>query len=245
MIYGSYKLLKRSEIFDASNKLIKYLNKTSISGVSLDTLSNKLYSDYSNEKYYCKSGTDDIEKVFKNLRNEKFSVFSSNANDYVAVYSDYIDNVPLSSSDYDAYDVDVPFYQMVFSNFVPMYSQNWGSASDDREMLLKVIESGIGISLYAAAEYDTEILSSPQKSMYSVSFDNLKSRMKQFEDARYFDYYSKIKDAAITDHIIINKDVRKTIFDNGVEVYVNYSENSFKNSEIEIEAKGYIMKGVS
>lgn len=134
---------------------------------------------------------------------------------------------------------------MVFSNFVPMYSQNWGSASDDREMLLKVIESGIGISLYAAAEYDTEILSSPQKSMYSVSFENLKSRMKQLEDARYFEYYSKIKDAAITDHIIINKDVRKTVFDNGVEIYVNYSENSFKDSEIEIEAKGYIMKGVS
>lgn len=245
MSYGSYKLLKRSEIFDASNKLIKYLNKTSISGVSLDTLSNKIYSDYSNEKYYCKSGTDDIEKVFKNLRNEKLSLFSSNANDYVAVYSDYIDNVPLSSSDYDAYDVDVPFYQMVFSNFVPMYSQNWGSASDDREMLLKVIESGIGISLYAAAEYDTEILSSPQKSMYSVSFENLKSRMKQLEDERYFEYYSKIKDAAITDHIIINKDVRKTVFDNGVEIYVNYSENSFKDSEIEIEAKGYIMKGVS
>lgn len=244
LTFESYKLLKPSELFDASEKLTKFLDKNSIRNVSLDTLSNKLYSDYSNEKYYCKSGTDEIEKVFKSFSNDGYKIFSSTANDYTAVYSDYIDKTPLSSSNYDAYDVDVPFYQIVFSHLVPMYSQNWGSTGDDIELLLKAIESGIGISMSTVAQYDAEILSSPHKTMYSYAIDNVKTRMTQLNENKFFDYYSKIKDATIIDHILINNDVRKTVFDNGIEVYVNFSSNDFENDSIKIKAKSYILKGV-
>lgn len=242
--YDSYKLLKRSEISKASDKLMKFLDKSSIECVSLDTLSNKLYSDYSDEKYYCKSATNEIIDVYKSFLKEKYKVFSTSANVYAAVYSDYIDNVPVSSSNYDAFDVDVPFYQIVFSGLVPMYSSNWGSTSNDIDLILRSVESGIGISMSVMEQYNTEILSSPQKSMYSCGIDNIKSRFEELEIIGYFDYYDSIKNAKIKDHMLINNDVRKTIFDNGIEIFVNYSDSKFTNDEIEIDAKSFILRGV-
>ena len=242
--YDSYKLLKRSEILKASDKLMKFLDKSSIKCVSLDTLSNKLYSDYSDEKYYCKSATDEIVSVYKSFLKEKYKLFSTSANDYAAIYSDYIDNVPVSSSNFDAFDVDVPFYQIAFSGLVPMYSSNWGSTGNDIDLVLRSVESGIGISMSVMAEYNTEILSSPQKSMYSCGIDNIKSRFKELEKIEYFDYYDSIKNAKIIDHILINNYVRKTIFDNGIEIFVNYSDSKFTDNEIVIDAKSFILRGV-
>lgn len=241
--FESYKLLKRSQLPNALNKLLKYLDKNDIKNVSLDTLSNKLYSDYSNERYYCKSGIDEIESMYRKLSNDKYKIFSSNANVYSAVFSDYIDNVPLYSSAYDAYDVDVPFYQIVFSGIVPMYSENWGGAKDDTEMLLKSIESGIGISLSVIGQYDSEILSSPQKTMYSCGSDNLKYRMEELNKKSFFETNNKIKNAQIIDHVFITDNIRKTVFDNGVQIFVNYSGEKFENDEISIDPRSYALKG--
>ena len=182
--------------------------------------------------------------MYKSFLKEKYKLFSTSANDYAAIYSDYIDNVPVSSSNFDAFDVDVPFYQIAFSGLVPMYSSNWGSTGNDIDLVLRSVESGIGISMSVIAEYNTEILSSPQKSMYSCGIDNIKSRFKELEKIEYFDYYDSIKNAKIIDHILINNYVRKTIFDNGIEIFVNYSDSKFTDNEIVIDAKSFILRGV-
>lgn len=243
MAFNSYWLIRRSQLQKAMEKLEKFAENNHINGISLDTLSNKLYSDYSEEKYYSKSATNEISNEIKNLSKNDRKILTTNANLYAAVYSDYIDGISVQSSDYDAYDCDIPFYQMVFSGLVPMYSSNFGSASENTELMLKSIESGIGISMSATYDYNKEILSSPQKSAYSWNFENVINAMETLKENEFFQYYSKIKGASIIEHKIISPDVRKTVFDNNVEVYVNYSDSVYESSEIKIAPRSYVVKG--
>ena len=46
----------------------------------------------------------------------------------------------------------------------------------------------------------------------------------------------------MTEHILISKDVRYTEFDNGMGVYVNYSDKDVSYGNIVIPANGYVLQ---
>ena len=240
---GNYYLLSRSEMANAIGKLTDYLNKLSMNGVMLDTLSNTLYSDYNDEKYYAKGNEEEIFDVLKSLSKSEKRFVSSDANIYAAVCSDYICNTPVCSSDYDSFSVDVPFYQIVFKGIIPMYSSNWSSAADERELFLKAVETGMGFSLSAVKDYSDAVFSSQQKGMYATDINNTLEHIEKLDKEDFFSYYSSVKDAKIINHIMINNKVRKTVFDNGVEVYTNYSSAEYAVEDIHIPANGYVIAG--
>ncbi len=240
---GKYYLLSRFEISNAVEKLTQYLNKLSLNSVTLETLSNTLYSDYNDEKYYAKGNEEEIYDILKSLNTSKIAFVSSDANIYAAVCSDYIYNAPMYSSNYDSFITDVPFYQIVFKGIIPMYSSNWSSAADERELFLKAIETGMGLSLSVVNDYSDTVFSSQQKAMYATNIENALEHIEKLSEEEFFDYYSSVKDAKIINHILIQNDIRKTIFDNGVEVYVNYSDAEYVIEDKHIPANGYLIAG--
>lgn len=242
-IYGRYYLLSRNEISKAVDKLTGYSDSVSLDAVMLDTISNTLYSDYNFKSYYAKGGEDDIVSAIESLIESGVGFIASDANIYTAVLAEYIDNAPLYSSDYDCFATDVPFYQIVLKGIVPMYSPKWTSATDEREVLLKTIETGIGISMSVAENHSDVVFSSPQKQLFAIDEDNYFSHMKELCDEGFFNYYSSVKDAKIVSHTLLCEDVRKTIFDNGKTVYVNYSDTDYVTADLSVPANGYVVVG--
>lgn len=242
-IYGRYYLLSRNEISKATDKLLRLADSVSLGAVMLDTLSNTLYSDYNFKNYYAKGGEDDIVSAVKALTDSGVRYIASDANIYTAVLADYIDNAPLYSSDYDCFATDVPFYQIVLKGIVPMYSPKWPSATNEREILLKSIETGIGISMSMAENHSDVVFSSPQKQLFAIDEDNYFSHMKELYDEEFFKYYSSVKDAKIVGHTLLCEDVRKTVFDNGKTVFVNYTNTDYVVGDLRIPANGYVVVG--
>ena len=55
----------------------------------------------------------------------------------------------------------------------------------------------------------------------------------------FFDYCELVKNAKITQHSIVDDNVRKTVFDNGVAVYVNYGDTGAAVNGISVAPQSF------
>lgn len=236
----SYRLLSRNKIEQVNNKFFKKLKKSGITGVSFNTMSNMCYSDYGNEAYFAKSGmSGQVSGIYKKYKDSGFNTGSSDANDYAAVFSDHISNAPLSSAEYDSFGATVPFYEIVFKGYVPMSSSGINGLNDNRKELLKAVEAGIGISFCVAENYSTKALGTVQNISYALNGSELKENISAIAKMGFFDYCELVKNAKITQHSIVDDNVRKTVFDNGVAVYVNYGDTAAAVNGISVAPQSF------
>ena len=234
--------VKREMLFDIAENVISANINAGIDGVSLSTASAYAYSDYSSQKYFSKSGfASDFKNIAEHIRSEGQILLSDNANAYAAANADFITCAPTVSDQNILFDADVPFYQMVFKGYVPMTCDALNLASDDNFQLLRAAESGCGISYTVISEFDNRLLEADQKIFYASVYGNLKNKI-QNTVSEYNEYFEKISSAKIASHEVINQNVRKTVFDNGIAVYVNYGVREETVENIRIDAKSYIYR---
>ena len=218
-----FYFISRNKIVDVADKMINKAKDFGLDAVALDSASNLAYSDYSNQKYYSKAGmSDDISTIFKKCAESKLNVMANDANSYAAMNADVIVDVPLTSSKHDAFKYDIPFYQMVFSGYVPMYSSSLNLTNNENELLLRSIEAGVSLSYTIMKNYNG-LLKKEFDFYHSVCYDDLKDTIFNTYKATS-GYYESIKGSEISEHHILQNGLRKTVFSNGVTVYVNYGE---------------------
>lgn len=123
-----------SEVFTeaADNFADKGLN-----GMTLSELSDSLYGDYGKKKISrfdaMKAAEECMEYIDDKLGN---GIIADCANAYAIPYASHIVNVPLTSSRFDIFNEDVPFYQMVLHGLVPYSSTAVNAAANTDDMLL-------------------------------------------------------------------------------------------------------------
>jgi len=215
--------LKRSKIQDAV-KALEDFTVQQVSGIGLTTFGRYAYSDYSDEQYMLKGGlTEQTASIMATLHEGEHSVLFSAANAYAAGQADAIIDVPLQNGDYNVFDAYVPFYQLVYKGRVPLYSTPINLALNAREQLLRAVEVGVSPAFMLSNTIDTTLYSHSESYWYGVSYESNIQIIKETMEL-YGDYLSKVSDAGIRSHTILQKGVTKTEFDNGVIVIVNHSD---------------------
>ena len=139
----------------------------------------------------------------------------------------------------DAFNVDIPFYQMVFKGYVPMTSKSMNLCGNSDLQLLRAAESGIGLNYTVAKNFDTVLSTAEQNIFYNVSYDDNTEDIKNKVE-KYKTYFEAIKGAAILSHKLVSEQVRETTFDNGVTVVVNYGEKVADTAFGAVEPNSYI-----
>ena len=236
-----FSLISRSSLTGCADDIISKTSKWSLDGVALDTLSNLAYSDYADLKYPAKTnmGTDVIG-VFSKLKESGKKVASVSANYYAASVSDAIFETPSSSNKSDAFSADVPFYQMVFKGKVNIGCESVNLTFDERDAILKSVESGAGVTYALFNNYDPALTNSCYPvfttGTYSLIKQNVIDRVKALKG-----YYESIEGSSVKEHTIITDGVRKTVFDNGTVAYVNYSDNDYKGDFGTVAAHDYLI----
>lgn len=238
--YDRYKLVGRDSLNGLSEKVLKCLTKNKISGVGLATLSNMMYSDYADEASYAGLGmAEQVSGLFEAYREQDIVVMGSSANAYAAVKSDYIAKAPTSSSNYDSFDVDVPFYQIVFKGYVPMSGSAVNLSSNKNASLLKALESGTGLSYTLTDSYDTELVNSFERDFYGMNKDLVIGEIEAAVEDGIVEILNGLKGATIEDHVVINEAVRMTVFSNGTKIWVNYGDDDYSDGTVTVAANGY------
>ncbi len=241
-----YYLLSPSRFEQAANKLLSKTDSWKLSGISLGSISKLSYSDYlaKDEKtYYAKSNfINEISKTINLVKDENKKFLASDANVYTAVLSDVITNSPTVSSKQYVFKEEIPFYQIVFKGYIPMTTYSINLTSNWKMSYLKAIESGCGLNYSLMENWDSSLIDAQHTDMFNSRYNDLKANIKS--DIKDFtNYHNSIDGAHISSHEILESGLRKTSFDNGVTVYVNYSSSAVDSPVGVIEAQDYILTG--
>lgn len=219
-----YYILNRKGVSDAADKLSK---KALLDGVSLSNIGSAVYSDFSEYQYYnCNGMINTVVDISKLLKESGKTVSFDAANDYAAAVADNISNAPVVSSKDNALDVDIPFYQMVFKGSVSLSNTAINYGIDKQKQFLKAVESGVGITYSLTGEHNDALMETQLSCFVDSLYDDNKDSIIENLNS-YSKLFEKIKDSKISEHVIINENVRKTVFENGVTVFVNYGNEDF------------------
>lgn len=226
-----------------TDNLVSFYSKLNVNTLSLSTLGSYLYSDLRKSGgTYRPENEIAVTQTLKSVNDKGFSVSVDNANAYVFPYVSKVFEAPSSSSGYDFFTYDVPFYQMVLSGYISYTTESMIQSVDYNKMFLKALETGSDL-LFETIFEDSSILRETELSnLYSSSYELWSNKAKQsYEDINAFN--NAVKGNSIINHERIADDVYCTTYENGIKVYVNYNNSDFKSDDISIPNLGYLIKG--
>ena len=240
----AYHLLSPSKFGEVFEKITKKTNKYDILGISLDSLSSTAYSDYTdkeNSKYYSKNGfVTSANNVIESVKSNDKKFMASSANAYSAVKADIITESPVTSEKSQTFLYDVPFYQIVFKGSVPITVGSVNLSADSKLAVLKAVESGAGLGYTVINNWDNALINSDSPYFYNSIFADIKNGI--FENmSDLCDYYEKVSGKRITNHTVFESGLRKPEFENGISVYVNYTEKTLDTPAGELPSYEYII----
>ena len=240
----AYNLLSPAAFTRVFEKVAQKTDKYNFSGISFDSLSMIAYSDYTNKdnsEFYSKNGfADAAQNVIKAAKSQDKRFMASGANIYAAALADIIAESPVISEKNQIFLYDIPFYQIVFKGSVPITVQSINLAADSRQMVLKAVESGSGLGYTVTDSWDSSVINAETPHFYNAVFNQIKDNI--FETSKELSgYYQKISGKHITSHAVLENSLRETVFENGVVVYVNYTDKTLVSPAGEVAPYDYLI----
>lgn len=240
-----YELIARKNLLKSCQRIISKTDKWGLDGISLSSLSNKSYSDYSdksNTSYYVKGGmARDVEKYFSTLKSAGKKIMSSEANSFAAYNSDFIFDAPTKSGKENIFDEDIPLYEMALKGYVGISGESINLSYNSEYEILKAVESGMGITYTVMNNYSNRLIDSNRTVFYNCKYSDIKEQIVSNYN-KLKEYYSKVGNAEIIDHQILDNGLRVTTFENGVTAYVNFTAENLDSPHGTVNAYGYLIK---
>ena len=231
-------LLMPSKMQQAANTAARNLKKLPVTGLSANSLSQKLYSDFNKQKID-RTETERLwAEALATLRAEKGALMTSAANAYAFPASTVITDPPVDSSRFFIEDETVPFYQIALHGVLPMSIPSINFYSDSRECLLKAIETGVGIKYIWTARNAEEFVETSYAYLnntdYRMWIDDAVAQQKELSSA-----LDGLGNQRIVGHASLQDGVTRTVYEDGTVVYVNYNDSAVTAEGHVVEAKGY------
>ncbi|MBR6548002.1 MAG: hypothetical protein IKT68_00520 [Clostridia bacterium] len=211
--------------------IMERVNKLQTTGLSVSTLGDQLFSDYtSDEVRYRDTVKDDYVTAIKQLKEtNKQKLLFDGGNAYVLPYADDLMNVAISSSNHYLSEADVPFMQIVLHGYIPYAASSMNLSDNYDVQLLKSVEYGANLAYtlnYANAEM---VKNTNYSELYSTNFDHWKSQAVA-DYKKVAAVLDGCQSATIQDHTQLAEGVYKTTYDNGVSVLVNYNNQAYTDA---------------
>ncbi|MGN0665552.1 MAG: DUF5696 domain-containing protein [Huintestinicola sp.] len=226
----------------AYSKLIKSYAKKGNGNIALGSLANSIYGDYGKKAVSREMAKGYVQDIYSNAKSQVGTVLADNANAYVIPYSDYISNVPISSSKFDLFDYDIPFYQMVMHGITPIGSTALNSEADIGEAVLLSIAAGTNLSF--------DFVGTEASELKDTKFDKYYYGYYRYwmDDAANFyrfskDILSENADATITKYEIDGRKIR-TEYSNGNVTLVDLDKKTVRAGNTTYKLADYVGKEV-
>ena len=222
---NKYYLLGRENLIKSGSKALKKIEKYGANAISFSSLGNTSYSDYSDNAYINRGKmSDDVKRILDSAREKGILTAVSGGNEYAACAADIIFDVTATSGKYDEFYCDVPFYQMVFSAYKPLYSEPVNYALNVKEEIAKSVAYGMGISYCLTNDYVSLSDDLDEYKLYATIFEDKVDDMKStLIDEGFIEQYEAIKGSSLEKYEFIKDGIVKSTFTNGVVIYTNLS----------------------
>ncbi len=236
-----YYTVSRDKLNDSLKFAIEKSKRYNIDYVSFSTLG---YNAYSDTKYIAKSKIEtDIINLINKAQSEKKSVAVSNANVYAAISADVIFDVSMDNGKWDSLDEEIPFYQMVFHSYKPMYTQAVNLEENIDAAIAKAVAYGMGVGFDVTYNYESKSDDLSEYRLYGTMYSDVVEQVETLLiNSGYDKIYSQVKDLKIINYETYTNGLSKTTFEGGKTIYVNHTNatidspvGSLKGYEFSIE----------
>lgn len=221
------------------------IGKYNVDGISLRDLGNTLHSDKKRTNIITREEALDVVKAsLGQLEATNKKIMVNDGNDYAFAYADDIINAPVSDNDYYIVDATVPFYEMLIHGYID-YSGgviNLSDTYDKSDIVLGLVEAGASPHFMFTYQSSSEIKDTGLNRFYSTNYDNWRDDAIGIYSA-VNDALGAVSNACITNHEILENDVRVITYDNGVKIYINKGTSDQKVDGVEVPAKSYRIGG--
>ena len=225
----------------SSQNLINVANAASnknIGNIALAGITDTLFSYSSKGNYYSRTDTMDIYKDAVRDASEKSNLLMETPNAYLWKYADAFLDMPLTTSDYLYLDQEIPFFSMVFKGIIATYSNYVNFEANKTENFLKMVESGMYPSFYITGEDSSKLIYTNSSNLYSLEYTSYRDTIAEYDQALRA-LAEKVGDACIIDHDILDNGLVRVTYDNGVKIYVNYTESELSADGLTVDALSY------
>lgn len=242
----TYRLLARSKLADVFAKILKFANNKGISSLSFSSYGGISYSDYSDVKKYgaTKNYSEDAAKNIKILRAGGHNVACDNTSAFLTGITDTVFCAPLMPTGRFQCDYEIPFYEMVFHGYVPMYSTPVNYSADFNRHRLLAIRAGVGLTFSLINNFSSDFMGDNIEKLYVAKYSDREEYIKESVE-QYKELFKKIKNARIDRYEALDNSVSKTVYSNGITVYTNCSNTPVESPAGELEAYGFFVEEVS
>ena len=222
-VFDPYLLLTPEKVAETNAKFMDSLERAGISSVAMPRLGDTLYSDYSDDRPTDRTrSAQHWADTLSYAAERAEAILLDGGNAPVLPYANVIVRAPVTSSGYAIEDEAVPFYAMVTHGSVALAVSPLNLSSDIEGLLLRAVESGMGLNFVCSAE-DTQLLKTTEfNSLYAGRFSDWRETIAEMY-GRVSAFYDSIYAAEIIEHTQVKPGVYKTLYDNGAYSLVNYN----------------------
>lgn len=237
--YKALSLFTPASYDKAFGKLIDNYVKKGETNFAFGSLSNTIYGDYGRKAVSRENAKEIVAGVYAKAK-ENGSVLAENPASYVLPYADYLTNVPLSSSKFDLFDYDIPFYQMVMHGITPYAGTAVNGDADIAGMVLSSLAAGSNLSFDFVGTEASDLKDTKLDCYYYAYYANWVEEAASLYTLADT-VLSPAEDAVITDYIISEDgDVVETVYSNGYKTVVNFKDNTVKANNIVYKLTDYV-----
>lgn len=227
---------------DLFRKLIESFNKEGISTICLGDATTLLYSDYSREIYTREKSRNILVDGYKRFKDAGFTLLADAANAYALPYVDIVTNVPLTSSNYDLFDYDIPLYQMVIHGYIPYTTKPVNASANASDIIMLALATATPIHYEMMYENPNKFTDSDYDKLF---YSNYKGWLDQSTEVYrlYKENLSEFTSLKMTDFTYLSQDVMQSTFENGKTITVNTRDLTLTVDGKDVDLAQYGLKG--
>ncbi len=226
---------------DMAKSILESMQELGLNGVDPLMLGQELYSDFDrNSPIDRQDARQLVQKALSAWAAKQYLVRCPNV--YALVGADEIMQLPTQSNEYYLCDASVPFYQIVLHGVIPYSSEAVNHSGNVRECILQAAETGSSLMFSLMYEpndvlYKTDLQTNANH--YSVWLETAADGWAQLSEL-----LEQVSDSYICDHQILSDTLRKTVYENGTCVYVNYGYESITIEGVTVPARSFAVTEV-
>lgn len=226
-------------------KFAKKVEKYELDGISLRDLGSYLTSDKKRTNVINRpEALEIVTAQLDLLENTGRKIMINKANSYSFSYAQDIINVPMGDNAFAIIDARIPLYQMIIHGCVDYSTEllNFDDSEDMTLTVLQMIETGSAPHYVFTEQQSSRMKNTGMNQYYATTYDTWKDEAIEIYN-RVNDALKYVSGAQIIGHEL-SGDVRKITYDNGVVIYINYSDETESMDGKTFPAMSYEMEGI-
>lgn len=244
---SSWYILSPAYFQKVYGEVISSYTKEGMQAISVADGTNMLYSDYTGNAARTTSrqqAVDNLIAGYEMINQSGLTFVSGAANDYALPYVDYLKDVPLYSSNFDVYDYDIPFYELVIHGYIPYTTKAKNASSSADELFVYSVVTGTPLHYEVMYEDPNEFTDSSYDELfyayYSGWVEDICAEYKFMQK-----YVLPLTDETIEDFQRIDRYNYKSTFSDGTVVEVNLETQQIVINGTEVKLSDFETKGAT